>query len=130
VDVGAYLTGGYEAFNRGDWDHLERMMVPEFVWNEADEVPGRKLCESRAEFEEYMRGFDRLWESFKFEPMGFQEADDDLVIATVRGHGIGRASGAPVDLVIHHVWQVTDGMVVRMDAFLDEREARDHAGLD
>ena len=32
---------------------------------------------------------------------------------------------------VHTVFgQVTDGMVVRMDAFLDEREAREHAGLE
>ena len=128
-DVGQFLTGGYEAFNEGDFATLEAMMVPDFVWNEADEVPGRKLCESREEFAEYMRGFDRLWNEFAFEALSFQEVGNDLVIAKVRGKGVGRASGAPVELIIHHVWRLREGKVARMDAFLDERAARDHAGL-
>ena len=122
-----FLSGGYRAFNRGDIDTLEAMMVEDFVWNEADEVPGRKLCESREEFSAYMRGFDRLWEEFAFEPLGYEQIGPEQVIATVRGRGIGRASGAEVELVIHHVWTVRDGKVIRMDAFLDGREAHEHA---
>lgn len=106
---------------------LEAMMVEDFVWNEAEEVPGRKLCESREEFSAYMRGFDRLWEEFAFEPLSYEQPEPDRVIAKVRGRGIGRASGAEVELVIHHVWTLRDGKVARMDAFLDEREAREHA---
>src|SRR5687767_14478121 len=61
------LAAGYDAFNRRDSARLRELMVEDFQWNEAPEVPGRKVCASADEFAAYMEGFDRLWEEFAFE---------------------------------------------------------------
>jgi ketosteroid isomerase-like protein len=34
-----------------------------------------------------------------------------------------------VEFEIHHVWSLRDGLFARMDAYLDEDEAREAAGL-
>jgi ketosteroid isomerase-like protein len=126
------LRRGYEAFNRGDAEVLYAMMEPDFVWHEAPEVPGPKEAIGREEFAGYLRGFDRLWDEFSFELVEVvePEREDEPVLARVRGRGRGRGGGAEVELEIFHVWKLHGDCVARMDAFLDERAARDAAGLE
>ena len=123
------LKSGYEAFNRRDSEALRDLMVPDFVWNEADEVPGRKICRSADEFAAYMEGFERLWDEFSFEPLDLRPGSGGTMLATVRGRGRGKASGDEFDLTIHHVWRFREGHVARMDAYLDEAAARRAVGL-
>jgi ketosteroid isomerase-like protein len=123
---------GYGEFNAGDVDALEARLVPDFQWNEAAEIPGRKECTSREEFVRYMRGFDLLWEDFAFEPLEVMPGasdDGDIVYAKVKAHGRGKASEETVEILIHHVWHLRDGLFARMDAYLDEHEALRAAGL-
>lgn len=127
VDNGAmgFLAGGYEAFNRRDFARLEAMVVDDFVWNEAAEVPGRKLCRGRDEFATYMREFTSAWDDFAWEVLGFDLVDPELVIARVRGTGLSHKTGTPVEVVVHHVWRLRDGKLARMDAYIDGRRARE-----
>jgi ketosteroid isomerase-like protein len=119
------LDRGYGAFNRGDVEALVELMEPDFVWHEAVEVPGRKTAIGRDEFADYLRGFTRLWEDFEFEQLELDDLGDDTALAKMRAHGRGRASGEPMELVIYHLWRFRNGRVARMDAYLDENEARD-----
>ena len=121
------LDRGYAAFNRRDHDTLFDLMEPDFVWHEALEVPGRKAAVGRDEFAGYMRGFDRLWEDFAFEILEVDEMGDEVALAKMRAHGRGRASGEQMELDIYHLWRFRNGRVARMDAYLDEHEARDAA---
>jgi hypothetical protein len=129
VDNGVmgFLAGGYEAFNRREFERLLAMVVDDFVWNEAAEVPGRKLCTGRDEFAAYMREFTSAWDDFSWEILGGEALDDETVIARVRGTGHSHKTGSPVEVVVHHVWRLRDGKLARMDAFIDGRRAREHA---
>lgn len=122
------LADGYDAFNRRDTDRLRELMVADFQWNEASEVPGRKVCRSADEFASYTEGFDQLWEEFSFEVLDLEPGAGEAVIAHVRGRGKGKASTHAFELTIHHVWRFRDGRVARMDAFLDRQDALDAAG--
>ena len=124
----AVLTAGYAAFNRRDPDALRELMVDDFCWNEAEEIPGRKRCESAEEFEAYMMGFNLLWEEFSFEPLEMLPVSDDTVIVRVVGRGRGKTGADPVELEISHVWRFREGKVARMDAFLYPGQAADAAG--
>jgi ketosteroid isomerase-like protein len=124
---------GYGEFNARDFDALFARLTPDFVWNEAGEIPGPKSSVTRDEFVRFMRGFDRLWDEFAFDPLELTEGnaagDDDIVYARVRAHGRGKASEEKVEFEIHHVWRLRDGLFARMDAYLDEGEALERAGL-
>ncbi len=120
--------GGYEAFNAGDIDRLHAMLDPEFVWNEAREMPGRQRCESREEFARYMRGLSEFWREFSLEPLEVVDIGD-AIYAKVCARARGRASEIDVELVIHHVWRRRDGVFTRMDAYLSEQAAKAAAGL-
>jgi ketosteroid isomerase-like protein len=125
---------GYSEFNARDFDALFARLTPDFVWNEASEIPGPKSSVSRDEFVRFMRGFDRLWDEFGFDPVtlsvGKLDGDgDEIVYAKVRAHGRGKASSERVEFEIHHVWRLRDGLFARMDAYLDEADALEAAGL-
>jgi uncharacterized protein len=130
VSAGEILRRGYDAFNRGDVDAMTEIMEPDFVWHEAPEVPGPKATIGREEFAGYVRSFDRLWEEFSFEVTELEEGSGEMMLARVRGQGRGREAGTEIDLEIFHVWRLRGERVARMDAFLDERSAREAAGLE
>ncbi len=120
---------GYREFNAGDVEALSARLAPGFQWNEASEIAGPKSCASREEFVHFMRGFPLLWDEFRFEPLELEPGSHELIYARVRASGRGRASEEAVEFVIHHVWRVENGLYARMDAYLDEHEAREAAGL-
>jgi ketosteroid isomerase-like protein len=125
---------GYGEFNARDFDALVARLTPDFVWNEASEIPGPKSSVTRDEFVRFMRGFDRLWNEFRFEPLTLSEGrpdgdGDEVVYVKVRAHGRGKASEEEVEFDIHHVWRLRNGLFARMDAYLDEGEALEAAGL-
>jgi ketosteroid isomerase-like protein len=121
---------GYEEFNAGEFEAMAARMAPEFEWHEAREVAGPKSYESRDDFLRFVRGFELLWEEFRFEPLELVPAESGAVLyAEVRARGRGKASAEDVEFVIHHVWRLRDGLFVRMDAYLDEAEARTAAGV-
>ena len=116
---------GYEEFNAGEFDAMAARMAPEFEWHEAREVAGPKSYESREDFLRFVRSFELLWDEFRFEPLEMVAGDGDgALYAKVRARGRGKASAEAVEFVIHHVWRVRVGLFVRMDAYLDEDEAR------
>jgi ketosteroid isomerase-like protein len=122
------LAEGYDAFNRRDTARLRELMVLDFQWHEAAEVPGRKVCRSADEFAAYIEGFERLWDEFSFDLLALAPGAGDTLLATVRGRGRGKASPDAFELTIHHVWRFREGRVARMDAFLDPMDAADAAG--
>jgi ketosteroid isomerase-like protein len=120
---------GYAAFNAGDVETLVGMLTPDFEWHEAAEIPGPKSATSRDEFVRFMRGFDLLWQEFRFVPLAIVE-NGDVVYAHMRAVGRGRASEERIDFEIHHVWQIRDGEFARMNAYLDPEEAKAAAGIE
>ncbi len=120
---------GYEDFNDQDFDSLLSRMTEDFSWHEAPEIPGPKSARTRAEFARYLRGFDQLWDEFRFEVLETAEADDMLYSRVVL-HGRGRASADALELEIHHVWRLRDGLFASMHAYLDRDEARAAARVD
>jgi ketosteroid isomerase-like protein len=121
---------GYEEFNAGNVDALGARLVPGFEWHEAREIAGPKSYTSREDFLRFVRGFELLWEEFRFEPLELLATDDgDVLYAKVRARGRGKASAEEVEFVIHHVWRLRDGLFARMDAYLDEDDARAAAGV-
>ena len=91
----AGARAGYGEFNSRDHEALLARMAPDFEWHEAPEIPGRKSCHNRDEFARYMRGFERLWDEFAFEPQDLTAAEDDdgeVVYARVLLRGRGKAA--------------------------------------
>ena len=53
----------------------------------------------------------------------------DQVLATIREHQVGRASGAPVEASHLALWTLAGGKVVRLQVFDDRQDALEAVGL-
>jgi uncharacterized protein len=129
------MTGGnlevirrlYEAMDRRDIAVVAELAHPDAEW-----VPDRRVGEDpvrglenvtrffldRAEmFGDIRTEVDRAWEK------------EDKVLAFIHVAGEGRASGAPFDLRIAHLWTFRDGLIVRGEGFGDRDEALAAAGM-
>ena len=51
------------------------------------------------------------------------------VLAVIREHEVGRASGVPVEMLHTAVWTLADGKVTKMQVFDDRQQALEAAGL-
>lgn len=112
----------YDAWNRGDISELIRLTHPDFRWVEPPEIVGAEGGAGRNEFEDYLRSFFEVWEEFRWEPREFQRAGE-LLLVTVFEVGRGRLSGALVGQLFVHVWEIRDGRSIRMERYVDERQA-------
>ncbi len=66
---------------------------------------------------------------FEFQPLDFTPVGDHVLV-TVQERGVGRGSGVVVDRREYAVWTLRDGIVIRMRAYLDRREAFAAVGLE
>ena len=122
------LRGGYEAFNRGDWDAATRLAHPEFELQTADRAvsPGTYRGANAAR-----RFFEDLFEPFEeviIEPQEFYERGDQIVVFLLaRFRPIG--SSAFVENRIGHLWTMREGKVARLAVFPKREDALEAAGL-
>jgi ketosteroid isomerase-like protein len=114
--------------NDGDFDAAFGLVHPDIEWVIAKEHPdtrtvtGRNaLAEYRREWEEALPGvhvvFDRLLDT----------GNAVVGIGEVRGTGAG--SGADVQVPIGFVFTLGDGLITRVEEYLDPAEALKAAGL-
>ena len=72
-----------------------------------------------------LRGLrELLWAPHDFIP-----APNDQVVVPFSAHAIGRASKAPVEMRVVHVWTIQDGMAIRMLTYEDLDQALESVGL-
>jgi len=119
----------YEAYNAGDYERGEELLHEEVELHQWGAVVDSDVYKGRQEF---VRGLVR-WTS-GFEP-GFQYLPEDLVdgpagvLMRCRLRGRGRASGAELEELTWHVWEVRDGKPYRCAVYSEEADARAAAGL-
>lgn len=68
------------------------------------------------------------WGEWWFDPERFLDAGD-RVVAFVRIHAEGGASGVPIEFETTHVWTVRSGRATSLHAYRDRTQALEVAGL-
>jgi ketosteroid isomerase-like protein len=116
-------------WREGDLDTVIATIDDDFEWivpGLPDEPVRRGPEQVRAFFEDWMNEFPGLdvgWE--------LHDVDETRAIAYIRMHGVGRASGVPIDMRYAQVWTFDDsGTPRRMELFLDPAEGRRAVGLE
>jgi ketosteroid isomerase-like protein len=115
--------------NDGDFDAAFRLAHPDIEWVIAKEHPDARtvtgqhaLREYRREWEEALPGvyveFDRLLDT------------GNAVVGTGAVRGTGAGSGAEVQVPIGFVFTLRDGLITRVEEYLDPAEALKAAGLE
>jgi hypothetical protein len=125
----AFLAGN-EAFNRGEFAEAFGTLAPDCEWHSVAYATERVLVGPEAVcrfFEEEIFGMFQAWRS---EPLHFLQAREGAFIVLLSGHGIGSSSGAPVELDLAEIWELRDGIPIRVQEFPHWEEALSAAGLD
>jgi ketosteroid isomerase-like protein len=65
---------------------------------------------------------DDAFDDFGVELLDVEELEGH-VVASMRQHGRGKASGAEVDHCFTHVWTLRDGRAIRLQSFADRDDA-------
>jgi ketosteroid isomerase-like protein len=119
-----------DAFSRGDADAFAELTTPDLDWKTGlGAVEGGEIFRGRAGVETYFDRLDSAWDSFQFLAHDHRDLGDVvIVLGRLRGHG--RGGGVPVDSPVGAVWELRDGRIWRLRAYLDHAEALRVGGLE
>jgi uncharacterized protein len=121
VDNVEIVKGAYEAFARGDVPAVLSILSDDVDWNEAENnapfSPGRYRGPQEVLGSVFMR-IPEVFDGFQVEVRRLVGCDD-TVLAEVRYHATGKATGMELDAQVAHVWDMRDGKVVHWQQYLD-----------
>ena len=125
----AAILIGNEAFNRGDFATAFAGLAPDCEWHPFESAPEGPLVgpgQVCRFFEDILGTFPNL----QNEPVHFLQVSDSVFVVLHRWRGSGRASGARTGIDHGQVWELREGIPVRVREFLHWEEALGAAGLD
>lgn len=127
------VRGVYEAVARRDDASPYEVYAEDIVWD-VSQTFGQASLLAQPVFNGH-EGVRQFWRemvaSFRTWDFEVEEIIDagDRVLAVIRDHAVGRASGAPVQGRHVAVWTLSKGKIVRLQTFDERRRARQAAGL-
>jgi ketosteroid isomerase-like protein len=104
-------------------------VAAEFEWVAAAEMAEQRSYRGREEFVEFMRRWTEDFDGYSIQREELIDAGNDRVVGVFRQFATGKVSGAPVELEYSLVYDLMDGRLARVRAYLDRAEALEAAGL-
>lgn len=125
VDI---VARAIDAFSRGDLDAFAALVTADIEWTTGLGAVEGEIFRGRAGVETYFGRLDSAWESFRFQAHDYRDCND-LVVVLGELEGHSRGSAVPVISPVGAVWELRDGKIWRLRAYLDHAEALQVAGL-
>jgi ketosteroid isomerase-like protein len=123
------VRDAYDAWNNNDFEAAFAFADPQLEWVMSGAFPGlRPVYRGTDEIREWWDQLREPFEDFWIWPNRLLEQGDQ-VVAIVRFEGKGAGSGAPVEMLMGHVFTFRDGLAVKFQAFATPEEALEAAGL-
>jgi ketosteroid isomerase-like protein len=116
------IRASYVALNEGDIQGALDALHRDAVWRESRELPGGDEFKGRAAIEEFLHGFLEQWDVFH-QHVESTVGRGDRVLVMIHMTGVGRGSGAEVNVHYAHLWTIREGRAARVDAFYDTEKA-------
>ncbi|MCW3027521.1 MAG: hypothetical protein JWN81_732 [Solirubrobacterales bacterium] len=117
------------AFSRGEAEAFAELTTPDIEWKTGlGAIEGGEIFHGHEGVERYFARLSGAWEEFRFLPAEFHDRGE-VVLVLGRLEGRGRSGGVPVDSAVGAVWELRDGKIWRLRAYLDHAEATRVAGL-
>ena len=116
------VVASYEALNEGDIDSALEALAENAEWHESEVLPDTGVYRGKDEIRAFLTQFLASWERFHQTVDDVRERDDRLLVL-IHLEATGRGSEADVDARYAHLWTVSDGKGVRVDAFYNRDEA-------
>jgi ketosteroid isomerase-like protein len=116
-----------DAFSRGDAVTFTELTTPDVEWTTGLGAIEGEVFHGHEGVATYFARLDSAWDEFHFHAHEYRDLGD-VVVALGRLEGIGRGGGVPVDSPVGAVWDLRDGVVWRLRAYLDHDKALAVAG--
>jgi ketosteroid isomerase-like protein len=116
------VLASYQALNDSDIDAAMEALVENAEWHESEVLPDTGVYRGREAIRSFLTDFLASWERFH-QTIEEVRAEGDRVLVMIHLEATGRGSAADVDARYAHLWTVSGGRGVRVDAFYDRDEA-------
>jgi ketosteroid isomerase-like protein len=122
------MREGMEAWSRGDLDGTLDLIDPEIVWRPVTAWPGiQPEYRGHAGVRRFWDAFRDPWETITMQADEIRELDDHRVLTRSHFRARGRTSGVTTEAVLHTVWTLEGGKLMRFESFTDEEAALEAA---
>jgi uncharacterized protein len=118
----------YEGFNSGDMAAALELLDEDFEFREPAAFPGALVYKGRDGFVKALRNAMSVFDEVDVVVEKVLEAGSQVVVF-VHISGVGKESGAPVEMRVAHVWTMYNCKAIRMQVYLDRGEALAAVGL-
>jgi ketosteroid isomerase-like protein len=119
---------GLDALNRGDWDAVLELLDPEVKWETTGQFVEGGVYRGREGVREFLETLGEEFEEFRSGVERVTEVGD-LVVAEIRTSGIGKRSGARVEVEFTILIYLSEGRITRLRNFMDRAKALEAAAL-
>ena len=123
------VRAGFDALSRGDWDALGELLDPEVEWQTTGQFVEGGVYRGHDGVREFLTTLGGEFDDFRAEAGSITDAGDVVVVET-RGSGVGKQSGAQVEIEFTILVDLTEGRVTRLRNFVDRGNALEAAGLE
>jgi hypothetical protein len=114
--------------NAGEIEAALRLVHPEIEWVVAKDHPEARTIVGREAVSEYRAEWQQMLPDVRFDADRWLDAGEQVVaIGSARGTGID--SGAQLQVPIAFVFTLRDGLISRVEEYIDPHDALDAAGL-
>ena len=122
ADAKDVIVASYEALNDRDIDAAMDALAEDAEWHESEVLPDTGVYRGREAIRSFLTDFLASWERFN-QTVEEVRREGDRVLVLIHLEATGRGSAADVDARYAHLWTVSGGKGVRVDAFYDRDEA-------
>jgi ketosteroid isomerase-like protein len=121
--------GSADVLDDATMDAAFESFHPDIEFREDPRFPEAGVYRGRDAVRRYLTQFTHQFDEFRFELEELLDAGDDRALALLNLRGRGKDSGAMFEAQAGWIYTIQDGRTVRIDAYLDRREAMEAAGL-
>ena len=123
TDLIRRLHEGFGAFDAHDFSKAVSFFAPDVEWD-FSALPGEGVVRGRDDLRAYFEGLGQVWAEITNDIEGIEEAGQGRVIVLARLRARGLRSGVDVDAPVAYLWEIRDGVPVRIRLFFDRDEAQ------
>jgi ketosteroid isomerase-like protein len=119
----------YTLFVDGRIEEAKALLDPDIYWAEPEEAPDQRVVQGREAALAALNEWLEAWRGYEIELVDAVDAPGDRVLQSIRQRATGAVSGVALEGDLFQVWQLRDGVPVRMEMFFDRAKALATAGL-
>jgi ketosteroid isomerase-like protein len=121
------LRAAYDRFYAGEADAHVEFMAPDLVAVDHSGAPDAGTHRGLDEYLAWARDFLDLFSVIQVDHIEFEPMAGDRLLVLIHLRVVTKAGEMSVNLTIGHLLQLRDGVIVTIDAFIDEQAARAYA---